>query len=91
MGNLKSHPNVVRYFGAVLDRERAAIVMEFCAVPSPAGDGLLVNSLTQLLAAGVELPLDEMVFLAAGIAAGMAHLHGAHPPAIHHVGQTSGA
>ena len=77
MGTLPAHPNVVNYYGAVLERERACIVMEFCAVPSPTKDGPVLNSLMQLLASGVELSLAEMLNLSAGIAAGMAHLHGA--------------
>ena len=73
---------MVRYYGAVLEKNHTGIVMEFCGVPRPGGDGAgdKVHSLMQLLGSlggDAALPVRHVLALATGIAAGMAHLHGA--------------
>lgn len=78
MSSIPPHPNVVRLFGCVLHRPHYALVMEFCGVPPARDGGDALHSLQQLLAEPrAELPWLERLSLATGIAAGMAHLHGA--------------
>ena len=76
MASITAHPNVVRYFGAVLQKPHYALVLEFCGVPPLWDGGLSIHSLAQLLAEPrAELPWTERLALVAGVAAGMEHLH----------------
>lgn len=77
MASIPPHPNVVRFFGCVLQRPNYALVMEFCGIQALREGGDPVHSLQQLLAEPrAELPWPERLSLATGVAAGMAHLHG---------------
>ena len=76
MASIPSHPNVVRYFGAVLQKPHYALVLEFCGLSPLHEGGLPIHSLAQLLAEPrAELAWAQRLRLVAGVAAGMEHLH----------------
>ena len=78
MSMIPQHPNVVRYFGAVLTKPNYALVLEFCGIPPVWDGGLTIHSLRQLLSEPkAALTWQESCSIAAGIATGMAHIHSA--------------
>ena len=78
MSMLPQHPNVVRYFGVVLQKPHYALVIELCGVPGPHPDDPAMHTLADVLRKlSYAVPWAERLALASGIAAGMAHLHGA--------------
>ena len=47
MAAIPSHPNVVRYYGVVLQKPHYALVLEFCGLPPLWENGLSIHSLAQ--------------------------------------------
>ena len=78
MSMLPQHPNVVRYYGVVLQKPHYALIIELCGVPGPEPGDPDMHTLADVLSKrSYNLPWAERLVLASSIAAGMAHLHGA--------------
>lgn len=77
MADLRQHVNIVRYFGCVIDKTHCALVMECCAIANPNGSGSHLQTLRELLdEPAAEIDLFDCLEMVAGIASGIAFLHG---------------
>jgi serine/threonine protein kinase len=65
MKTLRPHKNIVQIYGVCIQEDKATIVMEF----------VKGGSLLQLLQQKPQLPLDQIIKIVKGTAAGMNHLH----------------
>lgn len=71
-----SHPNIVRFLGAVQEVPRFCFVMEYC-------EGNVESFLQMISETGVMITWDLLINIALGAARAIAYLHGLDPQVLH--------